>query len=181
MARSSSSSRPDTCTCSRPGESQPTRLKIGVADRRREARPASPRGRSTSANVSVSPSGSRAVVEFRGEIVTVPAEKGDPRNLTNIARRPRAQPRPGRRTARPSPTSPTTAASINSSSPRRTARAKRRTITLDGSGFYSDPVWSRDSKKLLYRDNSDSALLARCRIGSNHAASSSRKMASAAG
>ena len=29
-----------------------------------------------------SPSGARAVFEFRGEIVTVPAEKGDPRNLT---------------------------------------------------------------------------------------------------
>ncbi len=31
----------------------------------------------------VSPNGSRAVFEARGEIFTVPAEKGDPRNLTN--------------------------------------------------------------------------------------------------
>ena len=31
----------------------------------------------------VSPSGARAVFAARGEIVTVPAEKGDPRNLTN--------------------------------------------------------------------------------------------------
>ena len=33
-------------------------------------------------NVGISPSGARAVFEFRGEIVTVPAEKGDVRNLT---------------------------------------------------------------------------------------------------
>jgi tricorn protease len=31
----------------------------------------------------LSPSGSRAVFQARGEILTVPAEKGDPRNLTN--------------------------------------------------------------------------------------------------
>ncbi|HPT29121.1 MAG TPA: protease, partial [Bryobacteraceae bacterium] len=31
----------------------------------------------------ISPSGARAVFEARGEILTVPAEKGDPRNITN--------------------------------------------------------------------------------------------------
>src|SRR5207247_6780201 len=31
----------------------------------------------------LSPSGARAVVQARGEIFTIPAEKGDPRNLTN--------------------------------------------------------------------------------------------------
>ena len=31
----------------------------------------------------ISPNGARAVFEARGEILTVPAEKGDPRNLTN--------------------------------------------------------------------------------------------------
>ena len=46
---------------------------------------ATSRGRSTSATRDVSPSGARAVFEFRGEIVTVPAEKGDPRNLTELA------------------------------------------------------------------------------------------------
>ena len=33
-------------------------------------------------NADISPNGARAVFEARGEIVTVPAEKGDPRNLT---------------------------------------------------------------------------------------------------
>jgi len=34
-------------------------------------------------NAAISPSGARAVFEARGEIISVPAEKGDPRNLTN--------------------------------------------------------------------------------------------------
>src|SRR5262249_17701875 len=34
-------------------------------------------------NAHISPTGARAVFEARGEIVTIPAEKGDPRNLTN--------------------------------------------------------------------------------------------------
>ena len=33
-------------------------------------------------NADISPNGARAVFEARGEIITVPAEKGDPRNLT---------------------------------------------------------------------------------------------------
>jgi tricorn protease len=33
-------------------------------------------------NAEISPNGVRAVFEARGEIITVPAEKGDPRNLT---------------------------------------------------------------------------------------------------
>jgi hypothetical protein len=34
-------------------------------------------------NAHISPTGARAVFEARGEIITVPAEKGDARNLTN--------------------------------------------------------------------------------------------------
>ena len=34
-------------------------------------------------NADISPTGLRAVFEARGEILTVPAEKGDIRNLTN--------------------------------------------------------------------------------------------------
>jgi tricorn protease len=34
-------------------------------------------------NAALSPSGARALFEARGEIITVPAEKGDVRNLTN--------------------------------------------------------------------------------------------------
>ena len=34
-------------------------------------------------NAHISPTGARALFEARGEILTVPAEKGDPRNLTS--------------------------------------------------------------------------------------------------
>jgi tricorn protease len=37
-------------------------------------------------NPDISPNGARAVFEARGEIITVPAEKGDPRNLTQSPR-----------------------------------------------------------------------------------------------
>ena len=40
-------------------------------------------GSANSSNASLSPTGARAVFEARGEIFTVPAEKGDVRNLTN--------------------------------------------------------------------------------------------------
>ncbi len=66
-----------------PGESQPLRLKVGVAIDGGESRARFAKGSKYVRDVSVSPSGSRAAVEFRGEIVTVPAEKGDARNLTN--------------------------------------------------------------------------------------------------
>ena len=55
----------------------------------------------------ISPTGARAVFEARGEILTVPAEKGDVRNLTNTPGARWSAIRPGRPTARRSRTSPT--------------------------------------------------------------------------
>ena len=48
----------------------------------RETRPRYAKGARYARGGDVSPSGKRAVVEFRGEIVTVPAEKGNVRHLT---------------------------------------------------------------------------------------------------
>ncbi|MHB8055908.1 MAG: S41 family peptidase, partial [Candidatus Aminicenantales bacterium] len=59
-----------------------TRLHIGIATDAAELRERTDKGVRWIRNVGISPSGARAVFEFRGEIVTVPAEKGDPRNLT---------------------------------------------------------------------------------------------------
>ena len=36
-------------------------------------------------NIALSPTGKRVVVEARGEIFTIPAEKGDIRNITNTS------------------------------------------------------------------------------------------------
>ena len=74
-----------------PAPVRPRRNGRQAAQDRRRGRPASrrgrgsSRGRSTSATPASRRAGARAVFEFRGEIVTVPAEKGDPRNLTNTA------------------------------------------------------------------------------------------------
>ena len=57
-------------------------LTIGVATDLQELRPRYVKGADYIRSADISPSGSRAVFEFRGEIITVPAEKGDPRNLT---------------------------------------------------------------------------------------------------
>src|SRR5581483_6465065 len=35
----------------------------------------------------------------------------------------------------------------------QSGKGESRKVKLTGSGFYFDPIWSRDSKKLLYRDN----------------------------
>ena len=59
-----------------------TDLKIGVATDLQELRPRYADVSESIRSAHISPSGSRAVFEIRGEIVTVPAEKGDPRNLT---------------------------------------------------------------------------------------------------
>ncbi|NIO83689.1 MAG: peptidase S41, partial [Candidatus Aminicenantes bacterium] len=63
--------------------SQSKKLTIGVATDLLELRPRYVKGSRYIRNASISPSGARAVFGFRGEIITVPAEKGDPRNLTN--------------------------------------------------------------------------------------------------
>ena len=152
-ARSSSSSRPATCICSVRANRSHRGMKIGVAIDGAEARARYAKGSKYVRDVSISPSGSRAVVEFRGEIVTVPAEKGDARNLTNS---------PGVHERNPawSPDGKTIAYFSDEGGEYQLVLAPQNgkgeaaNDQLTGTGFYSDPVWSRDSKKLLYRDNS---------------------------
>ena len=73
-------------------------------------------------NANISPTGARAVFESHGEIVTVPAEKGDIRNLTNtpaVADRDPAWSPDGK----PSPSSPMSLANTRCTSAIRTAWA----------------------------------------------------------
>ena len=71
----------------RPGEEADVRGSVRSA---RNARALRARRRSGSATASLSPSGARAVFEFRGDIVTVPAEKGRRPQPDADHRRPRA-------------------------------------------------------------------------------------------
>ena len=136
----------------KPGESRPTRLKIGLATDAPDDRPRFAKGAKYVRNAGVSPSGARAAVEFRGEIVTVPADKGDFRNLTNS---------PGANDRDPawSPDGKTIAYFSDAGGEYQlvlvpqAGKGDVKKIKLGGAGFYSNPVWSRDSKKLAIRDN----------------------------
>jgi len=107
-------------------------------------------------NADISPSGARAVFEARGEILTVPAEKGDPRNLTNSAaiyeREPVWSP-DGNSIAFFSDESGEYALHLQDQS----GLGAIRKITLgEKPAFYMAPVWSPDSKKMAYLDNHSS-------------------------
>ena len=66
-----------------PQTKKSSRLEISVTTDATELRPRFVSGSNWIRGAAVSPSGARAAFEFRGEIVTVPAKKGDVRNLTN--------------------------------------------------------------------------------------------------
>jgi tricorn protease len=103
----------------------------------------------------ISPSGARAVFEFRGEIVTVPKEKGDFRNLTQSTgaheRSPAWSP-DGKWIAYFSDASGEYELHIAP----QDGKGETRSIELDGSGFYDSPAWSPDSEKISFTDNSRS-------------------------
>ncbi|MBE3071850.1 MAG: PDZ domain-containing protein, partial [Acidobacteria bacterium] len=129
------------------------RLTIGVSADLVDLRPRFAKGVRYIRNASLSPSGARAVLEFRGEIVTLPAEKGDPRNLTNT---------PGAHERSPiwSPDGKSIAYFSDASGEYQLVvepqdgKGQPRSYRLTGSGFYERPAWSPDSRKIAYVDNS---------------------------
>jgi tricorn protease len=130
-----------------------SRLKVGVAADLVETRPRYVKGTKYVRESSLSPSGARAAFDFRGEILTVPREKGDERNLT---RSPGAHDRSpawspdGKEIAYVSDATGEyelrIAAQDGHGDPRR--------FTLTESGFYDDLRWSPDGKRISYADNS---------------------------
>jgi len=127
-------------------------LKIGVATDLQELRPRYVKGADYIRSADLSPSGSRAVFEFRGEIITAPAEKGDPRNLTLTT---------GAHERNPvwSPDGTSVAFFSDASGEYELHVAPQdgkgdvRRFGLDGTGFYSGLSWSPDSKMLAFEDN----------------------------
>ena len=99
----------------------------------------------------ISPSGARVVLDFRGDIVTLPAEKGDPKNITQTTgvheKFPAWSP-DGSSIAYVSDASGEYALHIN-----KVATASVQKIKLSGTGFYGNLYWSPDSKKVSYADN----------------------------
>jgi tricorn protease len=103
-------------------------------------------------NANLSPTGARAVFEIHGEIVTVPAEKGDIRNLTNspaVADRDPAWSPDGKRIAWFSDESGDYALHVRDQN--GLGDVTKISLGKPPSYFYA-PVWAPDSKKIAYTD-----------------------------
>lgn len=136
-----------------PQKGQDTRLTIGIATDLSELRERYAKGARWVRGADISPSGARAVFEFRGEIVTVPAEKGDSRNITNT---------PGVHERFPAWSPDGKSIAYFSDAPgeyelriqSQDGKGETRKFKLTGTGFYDEPDWSPDSQKISYADNS---------------------------
>ncbi len=103
-------------------------------------------------NATISPTGQRAAFESHGEILTVPAEKGDIRNLTSspsVADRDPSWSPDGKWIAYFSDESGEYALHIRDQS--GLGEVKKINLGNPPSFFYS-PIWSPDSKKISYTD-----------------------------
>jgi len=99
----------------------------------------------------ISPTGKRAVVQARGDVWTLPAEKGTPRNLTRtsgVAERSPAWSPDGKWIAYFSDVSGEYELHITQSD----GKGETRSVTAGHATYFYTPVWSPDSKKLAFYD-----------------------------
>ena len=135
-----------------PGTGNSTQLHIRVPADLPGIRPRYVPASKTIRNADLSPSGARAVFEARGEIITVPGEKGDARNLTNspgVCERTPAWSPDGKKIAWLSDESGEYQLVISD----QEGKGDQKKYVLNGSGFYYNLSWSPDSKMIGYTDN----------------------------
>jgi tricorn protease len=128
------------------------KLTIGIAADLLELRPRFVKGDNYIRTAQISPSGARAVFDFRGDIVTLPADKGDARNLTMTT---------GAHEKYPawSPDGKQVACFSDASGEYQLhiipqdGRGEAKVLPVEGTGFYGHINWAPDSKKITYVDN----------------------------
>ena len=135
-----------------PASGASRRVRIEIAGDLPATRPHFEKVASKIQNAGLSPTGARAVFEARGEILTVPAEKGDVRNLTRtttVAERDPAWSPDGKSIAFFSDESGEYALHIADQSGLGAAKS----INLGNPpSFFYGPLWSLDSKKIAFTD-----------------------------
>ncbi len=130
------------------------RLHIGIATDLGELRPRFVKGAKFIRSATISPSGARAAFEVRGDIVTVPAEKGDPHMLTStpgVHEREPAWSPDGKSVAYFSDAGGEYQLHVQPAGGKGPAKVFPLT---SGAGFYERMTWSPDSKRICYVDNS---------------------------
>jgi tricorn protease len=131
------------------------KLTIGIGADLLSLRPKYVKGINYNRYSAISPNGSRAIFEMRGDIITVPAEKGDPRNITNTSgvfeRFPNWSP-DGQNIAYFSDESGEYELVIK----RSDGKGEVKKFKINGAGFYYYPEWSPDNQKIFFSDNSSS-------------------------
>ena len=141
-----------------PVTSQTQQLPISVATDLVETRPRYVKGARYIRGFALSPTGARAAFEFRGEIVTVPAEKGDARDITNT---------PGANDKVPlwSPDGTRIAYFTDESGEyelqvrNQTGLGTPQRYKLTGAGIYERMSWAPDGSRIAYVDISQTLYL----------------------
>jgi tricorn protease len=135
-----------------PATNNIAKLKVGISADLLDHRARFVKGDEHIRSGHISPSGARVVFDYRGDIITIPGQKGDPINLTNtpgVHEKFPAWSPDGRSVAYFSDAGGEYALHIKN----QDGSGEAKSFKLNGSGFYANIYWSPDSKKLAFVDN----------------------------